>query len=259
MAALRWLRQDTTENIQSEVGQIEEIIDKHKTETSRLQLRDLRKLWKPLSIYITLLAFEVFCGNIVVIKNTQEIFQKAGFTGPADTAGSAPAMIVAAGKVLATILVIPLLDKFGRRPICITSGSLMGVSVIVLGAYFYLQDSLDSSWTWVALVCLMIYTAAYSFGWGSVLFIVSNEILPIKYRGWVFGCGRISMGLFSFSFLAVYPAIVRAIEWSGLFWLCGSVCLLGVLFVIFILPETKCKSLEDIEQELSSSGSKVHK
>ena len=251
--ALCWLRQDTLQSIQVEVDEIEHNIEIHDKATAKIHFIDLKRLWRPLTIGLTLLTLQTFCGHLVVMMNTQDIFYKAGFTGSGENAGGVPAIMVAVEKVISTIIVLPLLDKFGRRPFCIISGVLMTLSLTVLGTYFYLQDTLDAKWVWISLVALIIFTAAYSLGWGSISFIVASEILPSEYRGRAFGCSMTINYVLSFVLLAVYPVIVGAIAWSGLFWLFAAISLAGVFFCIFIMPETKLKSLENIEQEIFTS------
>ena len=109
------------ENIQIEIDEIENNIEIHSKATAKIHLTDLKRLWRPLAIGLTLLTMHNFCGHVVVVMNTQDIFHKAGFTGSGENVGGVPAVIIAAGKGISTIIVLPLLDKFGRRPFCIIS------------------------------------------------------------------------------------------------------------------------------------------
>ena len=256
-AALTWLRQDTDDQIQREINEIQQNLIQHDNSTAQINYKsDLQRLKRPLAISITLFLLQQYCGYGVVLFNTQEIFEKAGFQADGEMGAGVPSIIVAAGKLVSTMAATPLLDRFGRRPFFITCGVLLTLSSLTLGLYFYFQESLGTEYAWIALVSLMVYTAAYSVGWGSIPFIVSAEIIPSQFRGWASGCSVAITWISSFVILSVYQFIVQAIGWYGLFWCFGGICFLGILFGVFILPETKLRSLENIEHEFSISLSK---
>jgi SP family facilitated glucose transporter-like MFS transporter 8 len=157
-------------------------------------------------------------------------------------------MIVGAVLVGATILSCIFADLAGRRILLLISGLLMATSIIVLGVYFYLSTVVHvSNIGWLSLLSLLIFVAFFSIGWGPLPWLVMSEMLPARAKGLAGGLATSVNWLFAFIATKEFEDLQMALNNYGAFWAFGCICFLGVIFVFFFLPETKGKSLEEIE------------
>ena len=137
----------------------------------------LPSLYRPLFLSLSLMILQQFCGINAVIFYTESIFQMAGYSGNPGV----PSVIVAAVKVAATCFSTSLMDNVGRRKLFITGGSLMTISCVSFGIYFYLSEVyMEHNISWLSLVSLILYVSAFSLGWGSIPWLIMSEIFPIK-------------------------------------------------------------------------------
>jgi len=109
-----------------------------------------------------------------------------------------------------------------------------------------------SSLGWLSLLSLLIYIAFFSLGWGPLPWLITAEVLPVRAKGLAGGLATASNWLFAFLTTKEFEDLESAIDSFGAFWLFAGVCLAGVAFVLVYVPETKGKSLEEIEAELTS-------
>lgn len=141
------------------------------------------------------------------------------------------------------------------------SGALMCISLAGLSAYVYLKSAwqelllLDESDTveelmeglgWIPLFCLMSFIIAYSIGFGAVPYLIMGELFPSEYRHRL---GTISTSFnYCCTFLVVrtFPEMANTLGLSGVYGLYAAFCLAAIVFVVFCLPETKGKTLEEI-------------
>lgn len=174
------------------------------------------------------------------------IFGLAGF-------GSASVDILATvgvgvALVLGTILAMQLVDRIGRRPLMLTGLIGMGLSLAVLGLVFYLPDIPRGLLKWGAFIGVMAFTAVFAAGPSAVSQLVISEIFPLNIRGLAVSISIMALWaaylLTSITFLTLIQILGR----SGTFWLYGFICFAAFLFVYFRMPETKDKSLEEIEE-----------
>ena len=231
-------------NITLELEDIQRKIE----EDSRIQSSwfdfKLPSLQKPLFLSLSLMILQQFCGINAVIFYTESIFQTASYNGNPGV----PSVIVAAVKVAATCFSTSLMDNVGRRKLFICGRSLMTISCISFGMYFYLSDvHMVHSISWLSLGSLILYVTAFSLGWGSIPWLIMSEIFPTKVRG---RASALATGLnWTCAFLVTlgFLPLENAISSQGIFWLFAGVCCIGTLAMFFFMPETKGKSLEEIE------------
>ena len=108
-----------------------------------------------------------------------------------------------------------------------------------------------SGLSWLSLISLLIYVTFYSLGWGPLPWLVTAEILPVRSKSLAGGIVTASNWFFSFVITKEFADLESAIHSFGAFWLFAGICLLGVAFVFYYVPETKGKSLEEIEATLA--------
>lgn len=146
-----------------------------------------------------------------------------------------------------------MVDRFGRRILLLTSGSFVALSLGAMGAFFHLQTvwgvaEATSRLGWLPLVSLIVFFIAYSGGFSNVPFILLGELLPTRCRS-LLGpvCASFSV-MCAFTALRALPEMFIGLGKDGTFWFFMSCTILSVVFVAICLPETKGKTLEEIER-----------
>lgn len=214
--------------------------------SNRLKLNDLYSpsVYKPLLVSVFLMIFQQFSGVNAVIFYTTDIFARSGF----DANPSTPTVIVGAVLVVATGVSCVLADSAGRRVLLMVSGTLMCLSIIVLGVDFFLFEVKHvTSIGWLALVCVIVYIASFSIGWGPVPWLIMSEIFPARAKGLAAGIATGINWLAAFITTKEFHSLAVEVHDYGTFWIFGGICAISVIFVLMFLLETKGKSLEQIE------------
>jgi SP family galactose:H+ symporter-like MFS transporter len=209
-----------------------------------------RELFNPLvkpalMIGVALAVFQQVTGINTVIYYAPTIFQFAGFVSVA----SAIFATVGVGivNVIMTVVAVLLMDRVGRRPLLLVGLAGMVFSLGLLGFTFYLPG-LGSSVGVLSVVSLMLYVGAFAIGLGPVFWLLISEIYPLKVRG--LGMGIASEANWGSNLIVTltFLTLVQAIGKPGAFWFYA---LLGVgawIFVYLLIPETKGRTLEEIEE-----------
>jgi MFS family permease len=147
-----------------------------------------------------------------------------------------------------------LVDKLGRRILLLFSIATMTVTLFSLGSFFVIQENdadAAQSLNWLPLTSLCIYILAYPVGYGGVCWVVVSEVAPRNFKRF---CGPM-IGFFAWNFaFLVTTSFSSMSDLFGIgitFMIFGSVSILGILFTIFVIPETKGKTLAEIEGSLS--------
>jgi sugar porter (SP) family MFS transporter len=232
------------EDIDDEIGEIKEVSEEEGN------VRDLlAKSVRPLLVVgLGLAILQQFVGVNTVIYYAPTILTHAG-VGTSGALGDT--VFIGATNVFFTIVAILLLDKLGRRVFLIAGTAFAVVGLAGLGIYFA-SHTLQSSYGWIALASLLVFIAGFAVGLGPVFWLMIAEIYPLKIRGPAMSVATVANWaanfLVSFTFLTLTGAISR----EGTFWLYGAIGIAAILFFAKFVPETKDKSLEQIEQELGA-------
>ncbi|XP_015913904.2 facilitated trehalose transporter Tret1 isoform X1 [Parasteatoda tepidariorum] len=207
-------------------------------------------LYKPTAIAIAIFFFQQFSGINAVTSYTVEIFKNSG--GSMDPQTSAT--IFAAVQVAATIFSTVFIDKLGRRVLFISSGSMMTLSLVILGAFklFQKREYDVSAVEWIPLAGLLLYITAFSFGFGPCGIVMPPELVPIHYRSAVLTMSIVSLSIFGFIVTKSFDILVTYIGYYGLYWTFGFFSFAGTIFGVLYLPETKGKSIEEISKSFLS-------
>ncbi len=230
--------------VQLECRNIQTAIDSEKEDISWASFRS-PTLVKPLRICMMVMFFHIFCGINVVVFYTQSLFEEAGFKGKAGI----PAVILAAVKMMVTCIATSIIDWVGRKKLFATGGVIMSFSCTTFGLYFYLTDNklVTVDISWLSLGSILIYITAFSLGWNSIPSLIMSELFPAKARGKA--CTIVGAVGWSSSFLVTvsFFHMQELLGLDGIFWVFGCVCMSGAVYVMLYLPETKDKSLEEIQ------------
>ncbi|KFM61697.1 Facilitated trehalose transporter Tret1, partial [Stegodyphus mimosarum] len=201
--------------------------------------------YKPLAIAVTLMFFQMFCGINVLLTYTVEIFESSGsLINP-----SLGSVIFAVVFVLSSGVSSILMDRAGRKKLYITSGGCMILTLTVLGIFSLLsaEHKINStSLGWIPDVCFISYIAAYSMGFGPVPYVMVPELVPLHSRSTVMAVSCIVGAISAFSTSKLYYSMKAVLGIYGVYWTYATFSFLGCLFCYFFMPETKGKSLNEI-------------
>lgn len=208
---------------------------------------DLRALFQPnviklLVLGIFLAFLQQWSGINVVIYYAADIFQAAGFNLKQMMLN----IVVIGGVMVASVFVtLATVDRFGRKTILMTC--LFAMALIYSGIGYSFFADLGGSWVVVLVLANVMF---YSISLAPLLWVLLSEIFPSKVRGAAISVGALAHWVGNFTLTYFFPAIKENLGWANNFWLYGVICLLGFVILWFALPETKGKSLEELEKEL---------
>ena len=225
-----------------------EIADIKKTlaseEIARVNFRDLAepKLLRIVLLGVFLAVFQQWCGINVIFNYAQEVFAAAGYGVSGILFNIVITGIV---NLLFTFVAIYAVDRFGRRILMlIGAGGLAGIYAI-LGTGYYLQS------TGIHMLILVVSAiACYAMSLAPVTWVVISEIFPNRIRGAAVSVAVFSLWVGCTALTLTFPLLKESLGAHGAFWLYGAICVVGFVVILTKLPETKGKSLEDIEREL---------
>ena len=191
---------------------------------------------------IVLAVFQQWCGINVIFNYAQEVFSAAGYS-----VNDILFNIVITGSVnlIFTFVAIYTVDKLGRRALMlIGAGGLAGIYTVMGTLYFFHFHGLP------LLILVLLAIACYSMSLAPVTWVVLSEIFPNKIRGAAMSVATIGLWAACFLLTYTFPLLNSTLGASGTFWLYGIICVSGFIFIFKKLPETKGKSLEEIEHLL---------
>jgi SP family xylose:H+ symportor-like MFS transporter len=205
-------------------------------------------------IGIMLSVFQQFVGINVVLYYATDIFKGMGLT---TNASLFQTIIVGAVNLVFTVVAILTVDRFGRRPLQIIGALVMAVAMIALGTEFWLGAR-----GMVALVCMLVYTAGFAVSWGPVTWVLLSEIFPNQIRGKAMAVAVAAQWIanylvsWTFPILNNNPTLVKHFNHGFAYWIYGLMGILAALFMWRVVPETKGRSLEQMEAIWKSGGKK---
>jgi SP family galactose:H+ symporter-like MFS transporter len=213
------------------------------TGAEKVKLRNLlqRRFSKPLIVGISLAVFQQITGVNTIVYYAPTIFQMVGFTS-ASIAILATFLIGSVGLCLA-ILSMFLVDKVGRRPLLLIS--LAGMCLTLLHLSFILGSASPTKWQVVSDIVL--YLAAFDIGLGPVFWLLISEIYPTTVRAEAMSLATMANWASNFLVASTFLSLVDHLGIRGCFFLFAILCVVGSLFSFRMVPETRGRTLEEIE------------
>lgn len=205
-------------------------------------------------IGILLSVFQQFVGINVVLYYAPEIFRDVGFS---TNASLFQTIIVGAVNLVFTVVAIFTVDRFGRKPLQIIGALVMAVAMIALGLTFTLHVKGIGS-----LLCMLIYIAGFAVSWGPVVWVLLSEIFPNQVRGKAMAVAVAAQWIanflvsWTFPILDENPTLVKAFNHGFAYWIYGVMSILAAIFMWKLVPETKGRTLEQMEALWLSHGKK---
>ncbi|KAL9961391.1 hypothetical protein ACROYT_G030317 [Oculina patagonica] len=252
---LRWLRGPDVK-IETEMVEIKESLNIKE----KMSFREFAKpsLLRPFAISMTIHFFQQTTGINAVMFYCATIFQKAGFQDNSTMVS----ILIGVIQLFAAAVSVLMIDRGGRRFLLIVGGIGMCLSCFSMGGYFYITinaapksgHALDISW--VAVTSVAVYIVGFAMAWGPCTWLIMSEIFPVKARGIASGIATLFNWFCSFVITKTFSLLIDEFTEAGTFWFYGSLAFLAVVFVYFYVPETKGKSLEEIQIYFESRGKK---
>ncbi|HKJ33914.1 MAG TPA: sugar porter family MFS transporter [Balneolales bacterium] len=251
----RWLikrgREDDATSIFKNVGGIKfanKVIDDIKRSLANENKGRLRDLIKPelrfvVILGIVLAVFQQWCGINVIFFYAPDIFQKAGI---GIHSALFRTILIGVVNLTFTILAMWLVDKVGRKKLLLIGAAGMIVSYSLIGICFFFH--LFGGFYLILLVLFAI--AFYATSLAPVVWVLISEIYPNRIRGIAMSVATFFLWVASFLLTLTFPILQNSIGDAYTFWLYAAICLAGWLFVVVFVPETKGKSLEELEDLL---------
>jgi len=248
----RWLvkkeREEEALRVLSKVNDAERAVSEVRSirETLALEKGSLAELFRPgfrraLLIAVALAILQQITGINAILYYAPRIFERAGFERISAIGQST---IVGLVNMVFTIVAILLVDRVGRKPLLLIAAAGMGISQFILGAAFRIEN-IDGS---AILLLILLYIAFFAMAMGPIVWVVMSEIFPTRMRGSAMAIATVSLWIADFAVTLTFPVIADRLSETTAFWFYALMCAVDFLFMIFLLPETKGKTLEEIER-----------
>jgi MFS transporter, SP family, xylose:H+ symportor len=202
--------------------------------------------WLVIVVGILLSILQQFVGINVVLYYAPEIFKT--ISSGTDTA-LLMTIIVGIVNFLFTIVAIKTVDKYGRKPLMVIGALGMAIAMLSLGFVFF-----SGATGYLALFCMMLYVASFAMSWGPVTWVLLSEIFPNKIRGRALAIAVAAQWISNYLVSLTFPMmndnsyLSEKFNHGFAYWVYGIMSILAMLFIIKFVPETKGKTLEEMEE-----------
>lgn len=192
---------------------------------------------------IIIAVFQQWCGINVIFNYAQEIFESAGYS-----VSDILFNIVVTGSVnlVFTFVGMFTVDRLGRKTLMLMGAGGLAIIYAVLGSMYFFNIS-----GFPMLIMVVIAIACYAMSLAPVTWVVLSEIFPNRVRGMAMSVATFALWAACFILTYTFPLLNQLLKASGTFWLYGLICIAGFSFIFARLPETKGKTLEEIEHEFN--------
>ena len=205
----------------------------------------LRELFKPglrfaLFVGVVIAVLQQVTGINAILYYAPEILKEAG---AGTNAALIQTILVGFINFAFTILSIWLIDKVGRKALLLVGSAVMAASLILIGFVFQTGNSSG----YLVLGLILVYVAAFAISLGPVVWVLLSEIFPSRVRGRATAIASMALWAADYAVSQSFPPLLNAAGPAGTYWIFGALSLLTVLFTWKFVPETKGKSLEEME------------
>ena len=211
--------------------------------TSQLSPLTSKKYRKVLLLGLVIAVFQQWCGTNVIFNYAQEIFVGAGF----DVDGMFINIVITGiANVIFTFVALYTIEKWGRRTLILIGAGGLGLIYLTLGTCYFMEVK------GLLMVCLVVAAiSVYAMTLGPVTWTLLAEIFPHRVRGIAMATCTFALWVGCCTLTFSFPSMNAALGSSGTFWIYSAICACAFVFLWNRCPETKGKSLEQLEQELT--------
>lgn len=207
---------------------------------------------KPFTLLFLYFLIYQWSGTNVITFYAVEIFKDSG----ASLNKYLAAVILGIVRLISTIVACILCRRCGRRPLTMISSVGCGLSMLGLGGYMWfknysVENDLTLVATWIPVFCIFSYTVTCTMGFLVIPWVMIGEVYPVQVRGIIGGLTTMCAHSFVFMVVKTYPFLANSLTRHGTFILYGCISLLGTIYFYICLPETKGRTLQEIEDYFS--------
>jgi len=225
-----------------EIGDIQNTLAQEDTQHVRFSDLLAPKMRKVLWIGVALAVLQQWSGINVLFNYAEEIYRSAGY-GVSDILFNI--VLTGAINLVFTLLAIGLVDRLGRRPLMLIGCAGIGFSHVLIGAAYVMHLK-----GLAVLVFTLCSLGCYGLSLAPITWVLLSEIFPNRIRGAAISVAVSAMWVACFLLTYTFPILNGALGTAKTFWLYAAICFAGFFFVRARVPETKGKTLEQIEREL---------
>ena len=246
------LRNKTPSEIQKEVVEITNaVLEESRNKGNFTDLFKRKGLRKGIIVILGTIILQQFAGINAVLAYMQTIFDAAGN-------GLAPeisTIIIGVIQTLATVATGFLVERLGRRLLLLASALGSSVSLIALGLFFHLKTNGFNVETvsWLPVASLIAYIVAFNIGLGPLPWAVMAELFPPNVKSAASTITSVVCFTGAFIITLFFPSIALLLGMAKSFWIFAVVCFGGTIFIYYVLPETKGRSLQEIQRLLEGN------
>ncbi|RWS31237.1 facilitated trehalose transporter Tret1-like protein [Leptotrombidium deliense] len=264
-------------DIQGELDEMQDQVNQAKNLTCSIDLFKKPEYWKPCIFGIALFIFQQFSGiNVILFFQTQILRDARGNDNATEEESATYAALGTAIStfvmIMATVCAAVLVDRVGRRKLLLVSGGGHVISLFVLGFYFYIkgpakvqvnntanfnnttvtdEDEPTNLPVFIPILCLVIYIISFSLGYGPIPWLMLPEMTPTAVRSTIVAIALTVNWICVFISAFTFGPLIEAVGSATVFWSYAIICVFSCLFVLFFLPETKGKSFDEIQRDLT--------
>ncbi|XP_077300010.1 facilitated trehalose transporter Tret1-like [Arctopsyche grandis] len=245
----------TMETIENDLIQIQKHVKRDmEKKTSVVELLKKKEYRKAVIILAGLKILQQLTGTLVIQSYLETILRQTTMK----ISGAVGSAIYGVVQLIAGICSAIFVDRMGRKPLLFASSLGTGISLTAVGVYFYIQNVVKadvdtmSSISWLPIFGLVGFNVLYSIGLGNLPYVLQSEIFPTNVKS----AASSIMTIFGATMAAIvtkmYQGLADTFGIHSVFWMFAAVSYIGVFFVYFVVPETKGKTLEEIQRKLNN-------
>ncbi|XP_050296287.1 facilitated trehalose transporter Tret1-like [Anthonomus grandis grandis] len=206
---------------------------------------------KALALCISLMVIQQLSGITAILSYAEVIFNQTARLIPS----SLSAATLSLGGLLGNLCSVFLVDRLGRKILLTASSISLCTCLISIGTYFYLYVNQHdvSSINWLPTISLMLFMTSYNIGMSNIPWLFIGEVFHSKVKPVAATMVTLSNCVSAFIVCLCFPYMLAHIGMAYTYWVFACVMLLGVLYSSLVLPETKCKSFQEIQKMLGRS------
>lgn len=202
-----------------------------------------KKYGKVLLLGLVIAVFQQWCGTNVIFNYAQEIFVSAGYNVDGMFINI---VITGIANVVFTFVALYTVEKWGRRTLMLIGAGGLGLIYLTLGTCYHFGV------TGVLMVVLVVAAiSCYAMTLGPVTWVLLSEIFPNRVRGVAMATCTFALWVGCCTLTFTFPSMNAALGSSGTFWIYSGICLCAFIYLFRACPETKGKSLQELEKELT--------
>ncbi|KAJ8931865.1 hypothetical protein NQ314_015131 [Rhamnusium bicolor] len=217
-----------------------------------LRRKELRKAF---IICMVLITAQALSGFSAITFYLQSIFEASGTSISPEISS----LVFGLGLLMSSFFAPVLIDRLGRRILTISSCFGTSLSLLLIGAFFYIKDSTDLSTDsifWIPILSLILFIFSLNFGLGAIPFTLCSELFPNNVKQIAASAVSSMCWIATFIITRFFNDMNAGMGIAGSFWFFSASCLAATIFSIIFVPETKGKSFSDIQDMLKYGSAK---